>query len=438
MDFRSITYIVMYSITGFLFLVSFLVYFRSDIEKNRKKDLLNYISVFNFFIWTTFHLVMLCARFNFWLTHGNRYLPYKIDSNGGIIWIDPSTFFSAGKSTVNNHGCKHSFNHPKGYSPIDYSPCRFLFFDISVFLMKEGEVKFSIGCGLIIYIIYQAFIIFLEYALAFHNANDEAANNDANVEEPRAEAAPPRNGDDAIKPGGTMQLVVAADEVGGLLGADGDDEMPREAAAAAANNEVQEAAKRAANNGGILRYLNPCYLISLACKTIQEKGIEWLLKYIFTTLINCQQSLVLLPLTNMNTNDFCVEVITPTNDENAVCLYKYAAYALPNGIIYAFYAAIGAGITVLFVRAAESADTDNKCSLCLMFMIFLTGLGTAFCVFISVAFLVYYLFAGFFVGLWFQFGVYQWALQTSRPELLSVSLFIVADVLWAILNRGNN
>ena len=200
------------------------------------------------------------------------------------------------------------------------------------------------------------------------------------------------------------------------------------------NNEVEEARRPTRS---FLIYLNPVYWISLVCTTIQEKGIVWLLKYIFTTLINCQQSLVLLPLTNMNTNDFCVEVITPTNDENAVCLYKYAAYSLPNGIIYALYGAIGAFLTVVFFRAIDDMD-GNKCVPFMMVLGFLTGVGTAFCVFISAAFLVFYLFAGFFVGLWFQFGVYQWALQTSRPELLSVSLFIVADILLAILNRGNN
>ena len=460
MDFRSITYIVMYSITGFLFCLSMVVYYRSDLTKDRKTYWLNYISVFNFFLWSTFHLVMLCARLNFWLTHDNKYQPYKIDSNGGTVWVDPNKFFDAGKSTVNNHGCKHSFNHPKGYSPINYSPCRFLFFDISVFLMKEGEVKFSIGCGLIIYMIYQAFIVFLEYVLLFGdapNANADAANNDENAAAPvaaAAEAPPPPNananmyalvapgagkgdGDDAIKLG-AMQMVVADDEeVGELLAAD--DEMPREPADAA-NNKVGEA--RAPNDngtGGILKYLNPCYLISLACKAIQEKGVEWVLKYIFTTLINCQQSLVLLPLTNMSTNDFCVEVFTPTNDENAVCLYKYAAYALPNGIIYALYGLIGAVLVVMLQRNMEAAASeDNSWGMCFMFFVFLIGVGTAFCAFISIAFLVYYLFAGFFVGLWFQFGAYQWSLQTSRPELLSMALFIVADIMGAILNIGDN
>ncbi len=384
MDFQSITYIVMYSITAFLFCVSIIVYFRSDLSKEKKKDSLINISVFNFFIWSTFHLVMLCARFDFWLNNDTMYQPYRIDSNGGFIWVDPNTFFKAGKSTLTNVNCKHSSNHPEGYSAVDYSPCRFLFFDISVFLMKEGEVKFSIGCGLIIFIFFQVIIIFMEYAFA---------NLHKNAETPENKYAAP-NGD---------------------------------------NNDVGETR---ASSGSCFKYLNPCYLISLVCITIQENGIVWLLKYIFTTLINCQQSLVLLPLTNMNTNDLCVQVITPTNDENAVCLYKYAAYALPNGIIYALYGLIGVGLTATCLQAMNNSNGGNG-QACAMFMVFLFALGTAFCAFISVAFIVYYLFAGFFVGLWFQFGVYQWALQTSRPELLSVSLFIVADILWAILNRGN-
>ena len=130
----------------------------------------------------------------------------------------------------------------------------------------------------------------------------------------------------------------------------------------------------------------------------------------------------------MNTNDFCVQVITPTNNENAVCLYKYAAYGLPNFIIYGLYGVIGAGLTAVCISG------ENVVTLCLAVLF---GLGTAFCAVISAAFLAFYLFAGFFVGLWFQFGVYIWALQTSRPELLSVSLFIFVDILCAILKETN-
>jgi hypothetical protein len=193
------------------------------------------------------------------------------------------------------------------------------------------------------------------------------------------------------------------------------------------NNQVVREIRRA-SIGVFLSYLNPLHLISLVCKSIQQNGFKWLLKYIITTLINCQQSLVLLPLTNMNTNDFCVQVITPTNNENAVCLYKYAAYGLPNFIIYGLYGVIGAGLTAVCISG------ENVVTLCLAVLF---GLGTAFCAVISAAFLAFYLFAGFFVGLWFQFGVYIWALQTSRPELLSVSLFIFVDILCAILKETN-
>lgn len=414
MDFQSIAYLVMYSITGVLFLVSFLIYLRSDLSNEKKKNILNLLSVFNFMIWSTFHLVMLAARFNFWLENDKMYQPYRMNSNGGMVWVDRSTFFRAGKSTLINFGCEHSFDHPQGYSAVVDSPCRFLFFDISVLLMLEGEVKFSIGCGLIIFIFYQAFIMVMEWVLA----HDENNNNSSSSNQ---YAAPPEAGNSTAHD-------IVTNEVEISFNSSDDAIQPAVSTRNVINNcDVLQETRRT-SIGVFLTYLNPLRLISLVCVSIQQNGFKWLFKYIVTTLINCQQSLVLLPLTNMNTNDFCVQVITPTNNENAVCLYKYAAYGLPNFFIFGLYGVIGAGLT------AACISGENIVTACLAVLF---GLGAAFCAVIAAAFLAFYLFAGFFVGLWFQFGVYLWALQTSRPELLSVSLFIFVDILCAILKETN-
>eukprot|EP01036_Dinobryon_divergens_P037344 gene37344-48839_t len=403
MDFKSITYIVMYSITAFLLVASILVCCRSDVSIEGKKEFLSGMSTFNFLIWSTFHLVMLCARFNFWLNNDNKYLPYEINASGGIIWVDPNTFFNAGKSTLKNFDCKYSSNHPQGYSPVVVDSCQFLYFNFSLFLMKEGQVKFSIGCGLILYIIYQITIIFIEHAFDTAETPHEA-----------------------FAMLGVAQMTNNEHQESSII-------MQRDAVNNV-NHQVEGTGMKLVDK--ILVYLN---FVSPILTFLKKNGIMWLLKYIITTLINCQQSLVLLPLTNMNTNDFCVQVFTPVYDETAVCLYKYATYALPNGIIYALYGVIGVYLLIFcggFVESDERNGTayTKVCGICCL-LVWPITIGTAFCAFISAAFLTYYFFAGFFLGLWFQFGVYYWTLQTSRPEFLSVSLFIVGDILWAIVDR---
>eukprot|EP01035_Chromulina_nebulosa_P029722 gene29722-39419_t len=159
-------------------------------------------------------------------------------------------------------------------------------------------------------------------------------------------------------------------------------------------------------------------------------------KYVFQLLVNAQQSLVLLPLTNMRNNDYCAIVVAPTDPENAVCLYKYAAYALPYFFIFAIAAVVSGGC-LYFVTEYEGSLNRTKAALLLSACV-LSGLSCIFCTFIAAAQLVYYLFAGFFIGLWFQFGVFDWSLQTTRPEVLGMSLFIFNEIIEAFTCKSQN
>ena len=57
----------------------------------------------------------------------------------------------------------------------------------------------------------------------------------------------------------------------------------------------------------------------------------------------------------------------------------------------------------------------------------------AFCAFMSAANLVYYLFAGFFVGIWFQLGTIEFSGQILLPEALSLSIFLLNDISTLVL-----
>lgn len=363
LNFKSVPYLVMFSITGFFFFLALLTFVSAGMNIDDGRNILFSLSIVNFFMWTTFHLVMLAARFDFWLNSGQVYQPYRIESNNVMIWVDPTTFFHVGKSTLKNYDCEYSTSHPVGYSAVVASDqCDFLDFSFSRSLITEGEVKFSIGCGLIMYIIYQFFILYMEI---LDDADEYAA---------------PVNLDRAV-------------------------------------NVMQHGPELDVQNQ------NPVFTMWITIR--KSYFYKALVRYILTTLINCQQGLVLLPLTNMSTNQYCVQVVTPTSNEDAICLFKYAAYSLPYGIIYGLYTLVGIMVMCLF----RIGNIPCLCQILLLFV----AIGTSYCAFYSAAFLAFYFFGGIAIGLWFQFGVYYWALQTSRPEFLSISLFIFCEILWVIV-----
>ena len=111
----------------------------------------------------------------------------------------------------------------------------------------------------------------------------------------------------------------------------------------------------------------------------------------------------------MIANPYCSVLQVPTDPANAVCLYKYAVHALPN-FFYFLFGAIGGYV--------------------LAYAVFFVGFAiAAFCAFISASFLTYYIFAGFFIGAWFQFGSMNFSMQFFIPEGLSIIIFFIGDVL---------
>jgi hypothetical protein len=113
----------------------------------------------------------------------------------------------------------------------------------------------------------------------------------------------------------------------------------------------------------------------------------------------------------------------PTDPANAVCLYKYAVNAIPNFFYFLFPTIFGYYILAGICR---SSDIEGGWMLCIVFCV---AAATAVCAFISASFLTYYIFAGFFIGAWFQFGSMNFSMQFFIPEGLSIIIFFIGDVL---------
>jgi hypothetical protein len=158
------------------------------------------------------------------------------------------------------------------------------------------------------------------------------------------------------------------------------------------------------------------------------------IKYVLSVLILSQQACVMLPLTNMVLNPYCVEIYTPSDDTNAVCLYVYAVNAIPYFFYFSFATIAGMYLTKC-IAGIKLDDGDNKNGIkcAVVFAMFSAAAGTIFCMFMAAAFIVYYVFAGFFIGLWFVFGMLGIGFETLIPEALGMAIFMLTEIVGKLI-----
>eukprot|EP00961_Rhodomonas_salina_P180359 2434511-Rhodomonas_salina.1 len=128
----------------------------------------------------------------------------------------------------------------------------------------------------------------------------------------------------------------------------------------------------------------------------------------FCLVILCQQYLVLMPLNEVTMEDehsTGLSLDVPTDQTHALCLYAYAVQAFP----LAFLFAAGAGVGYCGFNWAQSEESAGA----QVFGIVCAAAG-AVCAFYSLAFIVYWLFGGFAVGIWFFFASMKWNFKTGR------------------------
>lgn len=81
---------------------------------------------------------------------------------------------------------------------------------------------------------------------------------------------------------------------------------------------------------------------------------------------------------------------------------------------------------------------NDGCKIFMAIIVFGCFAGTCYCIFIMLSFFVYYVFAGFAVGVWFQFGNVYYSGQYLVPEALGVSVFVVIAIVDAITGNAVN
>jgi hypothetical protein len=162
-QYASTLYIVGYSTSAFFLLLSLSTYSSLYKDKEFAISLRSIAGFLNLTFWILFHYVILCARFNFWLQSGNSYMPL-LTTNNELVWTGPE-YFNQNAKTVNVAGCPSNSNsqhYSSYYNQPSQSECKFLFFGYNLEILNEGVAKFSVGLGLIIFLLFQILIIFVE------------------------------------------------------------------------------------------------------------------------------------------------------------------------------------------------------------------------------------------------------------------------------------
>eukprot|EP00961_Rhodomonas_salina_P080144 1077673-Rhodomonas_salina.1 len=128
----------------------------------------------------------------------------------------------------------------------------------------------------------------------------------------------------------------------------------------------------------------------------------------FAIVIESQQSLVMLPLTNLRPNAFCAHLTVPTTEKYAMCLHQYAVLGLPYGLVFLIFTGI----------AGACASGTGPVS------VFGAAAGV-FCGFFCLAFLIMWFFAGFVVGVWFTFAEGLALYDLGLIKLMSVPAAVI-------------
>lgn len=256
-DIRSIPFLVMYSLNGFFTLAGI---YANNVMRNKKegRKIALQIGVLNLVVCSMFTFVKYCARCNFWLKNEIVYHPYFTDDSNQLVFATPE-YFSATKSTLKNAQCPFNNQHPQGYNSASGDQCTFLNFNFSLKLIQEGEAKFAIGFGLIIFAGLQCIILAVEI---FKQLVDKEKKEEEKERKEREDAESGKVVDKSIK---------------GKI-------------------------------NGFLDSLRPSILIP----KLFEKAVESSIMYIFTLIVGSQQCCALLLLTYITANPYCAVITVPT------------------------------------------------------------------------------------------------------------------------------
>lgn len=351
--------ITMFSIGIGFMLLSFLSLLFKDAEDARKWRM--FWNNGQFFLTVIFTNVLLWSRFAHLLSYEDYYT-LQTTEDGEDVWPGPK-YFSATQVELVNAGCPYSANPTSGeVYPIRSGqkfPCRFLEQRFSANLMSRGEMKFAVGLGLIVLLVLSFGPIFLvKMALDDIKHEREQIRSESEQEAPQFSWS--------------------------LL------KQPVE----------------------LLRYLH--YAAKKSFISGVETGLLGAIQFAIVLLIESQQFCSLMVLTNVIVNPYCAVFFTPVSPREAMCYYSYASHAVPHMI----YFSIGLFGSWTVLKGLTDSQENNAL---LSFITFVVTLAGIYCAIMFAAYFVYYFFAGFAIGIWFEFTGLGATLILFLLEIFSVS-----------------
>jgi Na+-transporting methylmalonyl-CoA/oxaloacetate decarboxylase gamma subunit len=151
------------------------------------------------------------------------------------------------------------------------------------------------------------------------------------------------------------------------------------------------------------------------------------LQWIIVVLIQSQQFCVLMLLTNVIANDYCAQLIVPTSIRKAICLYQIGVHALPWAIIFTICGAIAGFMAQASNHHDTTRERERTNAEAVLGVLLL--IATAFCAIHAIALWAYWLFAGFVIGIWFEFAALSITFRFIAVELLGISVIFANDML---------
>ena len=346
-----------------------------------------------------FEYILLCSRMNYLLEMGpNAYKP-TIGKND-LVWLGPQ-YFTVGSHTLARNHCPTDLG---GYdnqgTPAAADFCAFWFLPFSAGIMNSSYEAFSTCLALIIYILLQYIAVGLKLAAEKVELGNEVPENET-----------------FLARIGRIVLTRM-------------NNMYRRSPGETALSEVSPEANRHES------CISKVYRIS---RTAIVGAIMKTPVLVYCLILSCQQALCLLPLTSLEANPFCAYLQVPLSQQESICLYKWAAGAIPCGLPLLLASALsflfGLGC-VNFCGESNGSNEDKSAGRVFILIGICIALASLVIGGVGACLLIIWLFAGVPLGIWFRIaGIQSSILQQGHLMIEGVAVlvpyisFFILDVI---------
>ena len=157
-----------------------------------------------------------------------------------------------------------------------------------------------------------------------------------------------------------------------------------------------------------------------------KKTAKMLLLCVLRTVLSCQQSCVLLPLTAVSLDP--ISFPGPQDSVQAICFHKWAVVGIPYGVPMIIGGILGFMLAASFGSGACEADNKVVGVICGLLSL-ITFAGAANLLITGFGLIMFWLFAGLGIGIWFTFGYVHVLTDLALIKILAgPSTFVVESL----------